>query len=219
MPRTSPVGDGWIFEFGVPNTETDKLLQVGCRGSWASLRSTNFTSQSTRLQHFFFLSQQALSLTQRILSNIHVRGSHCGFHCGPDWRGAPISSLSLGQQGAGSCDTIANNTINSPWLINWLQTNPAASLCTLLCVTFLSCLSSHCHVQERYVSVKGKNTWKTLIWPLLYLHTLVSVVLCFTALCFTQHDDATIRHYLHRCIAATEFESILVVFPTLYRAS
>lgn len=84
-------------------------------------------------------------------------------HCGPDLRRVPVSSLSLslGQREASSCYTTVNNTINSPWLINWLQTKPAALLCTLLCVTSLSYLSSsRYHVQTRCGSLNGENTRK-----------------------------------------------------------
>lgn len=138
------------------------------------------------------------------------------FHRGPDLWGAPVSSLSLslGQQEAGSCYTTVNNTINSPWLINWLQTNPAAALSTLLCVTSLSCLSSsHCHVQKCCSSVNGKNMWKTLIWCLLHLcsPTTWSLQCCASLYCRNQVQCCHIRHYLRHSIAAIEFEFISVV--------
>lgn len=163
MPRTSPVGNRWIFEFGVPNTETDELLQVGCRGSWALLYFPPFITQVHTPKCevaviWFFPSQLSastgLNMYKGFVGHPRARAPNTCFHCSPDPRGMPVSSLSLslGQQEAGSCYTTVNNTINSPWLINWLQTNPAASLCTLLCVTSLSCLSSS-HVMYRSAAV------------------------------------------------------------------
>lgn len=137
-----------------------KFVAGGAELYYISLLSLlRSTLQSARLQLFDFFPSQLSALTgfntyKGFVGHPRARAPNACFHRGPDPRGMPVSSLSLslGQQEAGSCYTTVNNTINSPWLINWLQTNPAASLCTLLCVTSLSCLSSsHCHVHSAAV--------------------------------------------------------------------